>query len=380
MVEVEPGPPPVARFDFSADCDANLCVAWTGAEVEFEDASSGTVEHILWDFGDGESSRDREPSHTWTSPGFYRVVLTAHGLGETSTASKDILVRASNPAGTCEPDKDTLCLGDSRYRVRARWRTAEGAQGQASVAYAGTNDSGLFWFFDRENWEMLIKVLDGCAVNGNVWVFGASTTDLGYTISVTDTVTGDVKFYRNQAGKPAPAVTDTKAFAGGCDGAGVAAQAVAFTGESAADEPLEDRLPRLESVGAETLVGKSSHEACTNAPWALCLQDGRYEVVVWWRTSRNSDYSVAQRAPARTRDSGLYSFFDAKNWEMLIKVLDGCAVNGQHWVYAASATDLGFQIRVTDTETDVIWRHSKQPGKPAEAVTDSEAFPNACKP
>jgi len=61
------------------------------------------------------------------------------------------------------------------------------------------------------------------------------------------------------------------------------------------------------------------------------------------------------------------------------KVLDGCAVNGHHWVFAASATDLGFQIRVTDTETDESWIHTKQPGKPAQAVTDSEAFPDACR-
>lgn len=28
----------------------------------------------------------------------------------------------------------------------------------------GTKDSGLFRFFDPDNWEVLIKVLDGCAV------------------------------------------------------------------------------------------------------------------------------------------------------------------------------------------------------------------------
>ena len=88
----------------------------------------------------------------------------------------------------------------------------DGGSGAASVVRSGTNDSGLFTFFSRENWEILIKVLDGCAVNGHVWVYGASTTDLGYTIRVTDTVTGTVKEYRNEPGLPASVITDGKAF------------------------------------------------------------------------------------------------------------------------------------------------------------------------
>ncbi len=78
--------------------------------------------------------------------------------------------------------------------------------------HEGTNDSGVFTFFSQENWEVLIKVLDGCALNGHVWVYGASTTDLGYTIRVTDTATGVVTEYRNEPGLPAPAITDATAF------------------------------------------------------------------------------------------------------------------------------------------------------------------------
>ena len=66
---------------------------------------------------------------------------------------------------------------------------------------------------------MLIKVLDGCALNGHVWTcsYGADRlTDLGYTIRVTDTVTGTVREYRNEPGLPAPAITDVSAFQQGC--------------------------------------------------------------------------------------------------------------------------------------------------------------------
>jgi len=116
------------------------------------------------------------------------------------------------PSGTCLADGETLCLRDSRYAVRVDWWAAAGDSGAGSVVQAGTNDSGMFTFFNRANWEVLIKVLDGCDVNGHVWVFGASTTNLGYVIRVTDTVTGEVKEYRNEAGQAAAAITDVTAF------------------------------------------------------------------------------------------------------------------------------------------------------------------------
>ena len=59
-------------------------------------------------------------------------------------------------------------------------------------------------------------MLDGCAENGRVWVLGASTTDLGYRIDVTDTAIGERRRYVNEPGEPAPAIIDTNAFTGAC--------------------------------------------------------------------------------------------------------------------------------------------------------------------
>ena len=63
--------------------------------------------------------------------------------------------------------------------------------------------------------EFLIKVLDGVGFGafGNFWVFAAATTNVEYTLRVTDTVTGETKSYENPLGTPAPAVVDTQAFA-----------------------------------------------------------------------------------------------------------------------------------------------------------------------
>ena len=205
--------PPMAVIAVSGvECDRELCRALTGEPVEFADTSTGPAGSRRWEFGEGTESSLPRPAHSWSEPGFYEVTLWVSDGARESTSSRVFLVESSSPAGTCESSAERRCLQDSRYAVAVEWRKPDGESGSGSVVHAGTNDSGLFTFFSRENWEILIKVLDGCAVNGHVWVYGASTTDLGYSIRVTDTVTGVVKEYGNEPGLPAPAITDATAF------------------------------------------------------------------------------------------------------------------------------------------------------------------------
>ena len=220
--EPEPPPPPppvppVASFSVDMPCADGLCSARTGEDITFTDTSSGTVARRSWDFEtNGRTPSGRSVTHTWPSPGFYRSTLTVDGAGAESTASRMFRVDAAEPAGSCVPGPETACLQNSRFEVEVEWQGADGASNAARLVHAGTNDSGMFSFFDRSNWEVLIKVLDGCAANGHVWVFGGSTTDLGYVIRVTDTATGVVKEYRNEPGTSAAAITDVAAFPDGC--------------------------------------------------------------------------------------------------------------------------------------------------------------------
>lgn len=55
--------------------------------VSFMDQSAGSPDSWLWDFGDGTSSNLQNPSHTYSSPGTYDVVLTAKTADQTSIAS-----------------------------------------------------------------------------------------------------------------------------------------------------------------------------------------------------------------------------------------------------------------------------------------------------
>jgi hypothetical protein len=123
----------------------------------------------------------------------------------------------------CAPDADTLCLDNGRFKVEVNWQDHHGATGPGMVAPCGTDDSGLFYFFNEDNWEMLFKVLNGCGYNNHYWVYFAATTDVGFNVRVTDTLTGFTKAYSNKSGEelgytnelghPANAVTDNTAFA-----------------------------------------------------------------------------------------------------------------------------------------------------------------------
>lgn len=116
--------------------------------------------------------------------------------------------------GACVEDAHTLCLNNDRFRVEVDWRIASGATGVGTVVPVTSDDSGLLWFFNENNWEMLIKVLNACnSANPRYWVFFAATTNVQYTVTVTDTQSGAVKVYFNPLNTPSPAVTDTGAFA-----------------------------------------------------------------------------------------------------------------------------------------------------------------------
>ncbi len=113
----------------------------------------------------------------------------------------------------CFNSSQTICLNGRRFKVEVEWEDFEGTVGEGSVLSFRSDDSGLFWFFDQNNWELLVKVLDGCDINNHFWVFSAATTDVKYTLRVTDTQTGDEQIYVNALGQAAAAVTDTDAFA-----------------------------------------------------------------------------------------------------------------------------------------------------------------------
>jgi len=112
----------------------------------------------------------------------------------------------------CTDSATVTCLSNNRFAVQVDWKTGGGDSGHGT-AIKYTPDSGLFWFFGASNIEMIVKVLNACPLNNNYWIFAAATTDVEYTLKVTDTKSGQMKTYFHANGSPAPAITDTSAFA-----------------------------------------------------------------------------------------------------------------------------------------------------------------------
>jgi hypothetical protein len=99
-------------------------------------------------------------------------------------------------SAACAPG--TLCLLGGRFQVEVTWQN--GSTTGVGTPIALSDQSGMFWFFDAANIELVTKVVDGRGLNHKFWFFYGALSDVVYHIRVTDTVTGTVKTYNNAQG------------------------------------------------------------------------------------------------------------------------------------------------------------------------------------
>lgn len=116
----------------------------------------------------------------------------------------------SSPA--CTADGQTACLNGGRFKVQASFDAGSVGAGAAHLASL-SGDTAYLWFFSSSNAEALLKVLDGCGVNGHYWVFVGGLTNVAVTITVTDTASHTQQIYQNPTGTPFAPIQDTAAFA-----------------------------------------------------------------------------------------------------------------------------------------------------------------------
>ena len=123
-----------------------------------------------------------------------------------------------NPGGACTPGDTTLCLpgadSSTQFEVTLDLNDARAprSQGRAlSLSSLGVGQGGLFWIFGADNPEVLVKVLNACAISPSYWVFFSAGTDLGFELVVRDTVGGTTRRYNNAPGNLAAPVADVMA-------------------------------------------------------------------------------------------------------------------------------------------------------------------------
>lgn len=115
--------------------------------------------------------------------------------------------------GGCAPSATKACLLGGRFEISVNWEDYQHVHRDALVASAGTAESALFYFRQPANWEFLIKIIDGCSLNGKYWVYFAAATDVGYVVTVRDTQsTASPRQYFNTLGTASPATNDSGAF------------------------------------------------------------------------------------------------------------------------------------------------------------------------
>lgn len=94
VVTIEYGGPPPLDANFSATSTSGAAPL----TVIFTDQSTGTVDSWNWSFGDGLSSNEQNPSHTYNDSGSYTVTLTVTGPDDSDTETKTDYIKVGYTA------------------------------------------------------------------------------------------------------------------------------------------------------------------------------------------------------------------------------------------------------------------------------------------
>ncbi|HSS51822.1 MAG TPA: fibronectin type III domain-containing protein, partial [Thermoanaerobaculia bacterium] len=257
-----------------------------------------------------------------------RAVNAAGGSAYSNEASATAV---DLPAGPCVAGAQKLCLQANRFVVSVRWRTST-ATG-AGTAVPQSDQTGLFWFFDASNIELIVKMIDGRGLNGFFWTYYGGLSDQEYWITVADTQTGASRTYHNDPGSLC-GLGDVNAFAGSAS-------------PSTAPAPA-------------SLIATAPDGTC--APGALCLFGGRFQATVHWTAPGFGSGSGAGTPLPLTDVSGMFWFFDAANIELVVKVIDARTVNGKFWVFYGALSDVQYDLTVTDTATGLSHTYHNNQG------------------
>lgn len=281
------------------------------------------------------------------------------GLGTFDVRGAERLAGAAPDQGAyelgpshCQGDEDTLCLGNGRFAVDVAWRTKKNQRG-VGTAVPLTGDSGTFWFFDAANVELLVKSIDGCGLNRRFWVFAGGLTDVETKLAVEDTATGQIRQYTSPQGTSFVPLQDTDAFKT-C---------------TASYDPAGSVVP-----APPTPYVATGSFGCVPDAKTLCLSNGRFRVRAHWRTAdAEGDAGVVPL----TADTGTLWFFSATNVEMVIKVLDACALNQRIWAFFTGLTNVEVDLEVYDGASGQSYEFHNPQGTAFPPVLDTAAF-QAC--
>ena len=106
-------PAPEAGFSFQSN----------QLTLQLDDTSSNTPAEWLWSFGDGNSSAQQNPQHTYSNPGEYEVCLTALSICGSTQACQTVTITCAEPVAgfLVQRDELTVSLTDTSANSPAQW-------------------------------------------------------------------------------------------------------------------------------------------------------------------------------------------------------------------------------------------------------------------
>jgi 6-phosphogluconolactonase len=301
----------------------------------------------------------------------FRISATNAGGGKADATTPTATTPALAPAA-CTAGANGQCLLGGRFLVEALYQDGHGNAGLANVVPI-TSDTAYLWFFSAENVEVVVKILDGCAIGGHYWVFAGGLTNVHVILRVTDTETGAVRYYEGPYGPAFTPLQDTAAF-GTCPAKTATAAdteaARALRQQAVAD--IDARLAALAAARRPAQAVPAAGTGCTAGPTTLCLNNARFRVQATFDAGAAG--SGMAQAVRLTADTGYLWFFSADNVEAIVKVLNGCGLNSRYWVFAGGLTNVKVTLTVTDTQAGQSWQYSNRANTVFAPIQDTSAF------
>lgn len=295
--------------------------------------------------------------------------------------SEQISATTGADADVCRSGEGFLCLREDRFEVQVHWKNNHRAGDHGigrSVPVEVSDESGLFWFFNPDNIELVVKVLDGRMVNDSHWVFFGALSDVEYWVTVRDVAGGARRTYHNPQGRIC-GQNDTGAFSAGTVSA-VAASPGGSGSMGAAGVGVD--LVRLEALpfdAVDAALPSQGGGGCEPGPERLCVLDNRFSLEVRFIDPNESRPGVDPEKAAMVLDSlttaetGFFWFFNPSNIELAAKVLDGRLYNGRFWLLYGGVSDVEYTLTVSDTVTGLTRNYTNEQGSICGEI-DTVAF------
>jgi photosystem II stability/assembly factor-like uncharacterized protein len=257
-------------------------------------------------------------------------------------------------AAPCVATANSLCFLGGRFIVTVEAVDPRSGRLEVGTAVPQNDRYGYFslpgFTGDPSFPEIVVKMADATSFDGGFWVFHSGLTDLQYTLSVVDLVTGRQKSYTNDR-------SDPQRLCGGAD-----------TGT------FNDQLADAQSApapSAKLLPGEGS-------PVIDLL--GRFQARLSAVDPRTGNVANGLGIPQGAK-WGYFSLPEFTNDpsfpEVFVKMLDATALGGYFWVFHTGLTDLQYTLTVTDTKTGQTNTYQNDRSDPTRLCggADTRAFP-----